>query len=184
MEIMNYKKEFVKRTKIMLEGYYNLFKCKHNDNDLGFEVTLLMNCLLGLIITVTENEESKVFNKVIDKEILSMIPKTVGFCKAKNFNIINQLDFTDSQHNETNIVYYISHHADLANMIMSDFLKKLRNGIAHQNIAPDNEGGLWTGVTIWNLNKSGMKDFEIKFKIDELKKLVLKIADIFIKSYD
>jgi len=58
-ENINYKEEIVKRTKDLLETKFEGLK---NDDR---EVTFLMNCLLGLIIAVSEKEkETPIFNKI------------------------------------------------------------------------------------------------------------------------
>ena len=49
--IENYKIEFIKRTKEILEGNFQILEEKDR------EVTFLLNCLLGLIVTISENEK-------------------------------------------------------------------------------------------------------------------------------
>jgi hypothetical protein len=58
------------------------------------------------------------------------------------------------------------------------FLKKIRNGIAHQNMTAKNENEKWIGVRIWN-EHYGLVDFEIEFTIEELKEFAIFIAGEF-----
>ena len=72
---VNYKIEFVKRTKEILEENFQFFQEKDR------EVTFLLNCLLGLIVTISENEKRKnnVFRGAIDPDFLNLIPEKIGF---------------------------------------------------------------------------------------------------------
>jgi hypothetical protein len=76
MEVKNYKIDFVQRTLELLKTNYGRIQ-----EDLHLEVTFLMNCLLGLIVTVTENKESKnsFFSENIDDEFAEKIPSTVWY---------------------------------------------------------------------------------------------------------
>ena len=64
--IEKYKIGIVKRTKEILQDYYPTFQEKDR------EVTFLMNCLLGLIIAITEAEKSdrKLLQGKIDEEFI------------------------------------------------------------------------------------------------------------------
>jgi hypothetical protein len=75
MESTNYPKDFVERTKKLVETHY---ECIKTTNEL--EVTFLINCLLGLIVAVAEN--GKATGLVKDKDFLRNISK-VGFLKKK-----------------------------------------------------------------------------------------------------
>lgn len=167
--IENIKFDFVERTKDILVNGYDFFK--ENDR----EVTFLLNCLLGLIVTVSENKKD-IFNGRIDDEFLKFIPEKLGFVKSKTdgCNLITSDE----------IMNKVLHKVDIKSIENGKkfFIEKIRNGIAHQNIEPINESGKWVGVKIWNENKSGNKDFEIDFTVEELKKFALKIADDYLEA--
>ena len=173
VQIENYNIEIVRRTKEILESSYPDFE--NNDR----EVTFLMNCLLGLIIAVSENEkrERKVFKGKIDEEFLSLIPEKVGFIES----IDVRKDITKSDLSEISIS--IKHKESLASKDIFWFVNKIRNGIAHQNIQGISENGNWSGVRIWNLNYN-RKDFEIIFQIEELKQFAIKIAKRYLDSHN
>jgi hypothetical protein len=170
-EIKNYKIEFVERTKDLLNDNFSDFKNKNK------EVTFLLNCLLGLIVIVSENEKKSnlTFNGKIDDDFLLNLPEKIGFTikdSSKN-------NLTDG--NLTQIITKIGHKNDLKKHNKIWFVNKLRNGIAHQNIEGINDNGNWIGLKLWNTNNNST-DFEIVFTIDELKKLALKIAEDYLLS--
>jgi hypothetical protein len=166
--IENYPIDFVKRTRDLLINNFEQFK----DKDL--EVTFLLNCLLGLIVSVSENKESNsIFNEKMDDEFLKILPEKIGF-KIKDSTNYELVDI-----NTINIE--IGHREELTDWFKRDFISKIRNGIAHQHIEAINEDGKWVGVKLWNINNK-LKDFEIIFTIQEIKKLSLKIAEEYLKS--
>ena len=169
--ITKYEIEFVERTKDLLNNNFSDFQNKDK------EVTFLLNCLLGLIITVSENEKRSnlTFKGKIDDTFLSNIPDKVGFIKKTR----NNIELTDNQ--STEIKTNVGHKTDLKDCTKLWFVNKLRNGIAHQNIEGINDNGKWIGLKLWNTNND-LKDFEIIFTIEELKNLALSIADEYIKS--
>ncbi len=169
--IKNYKIDFIKRTKEILEGNYQYFQNKDR------EVTFLLNCLLGLIIAISENEKKKrtVFKENIDDSFIEFIPDKIGFLDSQKFD----KDLTNKNLTELNLK--IGHRNDLKGKNKLWFINKLRNGIAHQNIEEVNKNGVWTGVRLWNLNNS-RKDFEIVFTIEELKKIAIKLSDMYLSN--
>lgn len=170
-KIDNYKIEIIQRTKEILESEYPTFEEKDR------EVTFLMNCLLGLIIAISEgdNDSKRVLRGKIDNEFLSLIPNKVGFLNSINVTD----DLTNASFNE--VVVNVQHYDNLTNKDKLWFITKLRNGIAHQNIQGINENNRWIGVRIWNENKQ-IKDFEIIFQIAELKNFALKLAEMFLQN--
>lgn len=168
-EIGNYKIDIIQRTKEILESDSNEFAEKDR------EVTFLMNCLLGLIIAISENEkkEKKVLKGVIDAPFLSLIPDKVGYLNAKEVSD----DLTKSDLTEISI--NVQHKEKLVLKDKLWFVNKIRNAIAHQNIEGINKAGEWSGVRLWNTNND-KKDFEIIFQIDELKKFALKLAEMYL----
>ena len=169
-EFKNYKIDIVTRTKELLEDNFSDFQNKDK------EVTFLLNCLLGLIVNVSENE--KISNLTItgniDKDFLSNIPDKIGFIiKGQHKQDLTNTDLTDIQTK-------VGHKTELISCKKLWFVNKLRNGIAHQNIEGINDNDIWVGLRLWN-TYNDVKDFEIIFTIDELKKLALKIADEYLK---
>lgn len=167
-EIKKYKIDIINRTSEILDKHYPYFK----DNDR--EVTFLMNCLLGLIIAIFENEKKKRKFLIgnIDHNFLTLIPDKIGF--------INSRDITDDLTNQdlTQISVNVRHKDHLSIKDKYWFVNKLRNGIAHQNIEGINENGKWAGVRIWNENND-KKDFEIIFQIDELKAFAIGLSNLY-----
>jgi len=168
-EIDNYKIDIIQRTKEILESDFNEFAEKDR------EVTFLMNCLLGLIIAISENEkkEKKVLKGVIDAPFLSLIPDKVGYLNAKEVSD----DLTKSDLTEISI--NVQHKEKLVLKDKLWFVNKIRNAIAHQNIEGINKAGKWSGVRLWNTNND-KKDFEIIFQINELKNFALKLAEMYL----
>lgn len=170
-EIKNYKVDFIKRTNEILTTEYKSLQEKDR------EVTFLLNCLLGLIITISENEQKKlrVFKGKIDNEFLSLIPDKVGFIQRNKLD--KNIDLT-----ETSIVSEnVSHKGELIEQDKLWFINKIRNGIAHQHIEGVNEDQKWIGVRLWNTNNS-FKDFEIIFSIDELKTFAISLSEKYLEE--
>jgi len=169
--ISNYKIDIIPRTKEILEAYYPHF------NDNNREVTFLMNCLLGIIVAISENENSnrKNFGDLIDEEFLSYIPQKIGYINSKNIAAdLTNMDLTE-------IGFNVQHKENLVSKSKYWLINKLRNGIAHQNIEEVNNDLNWVGVRISNLH-FGKKDFEIIFQIEELKQFSIYIANKFIEK--
>jgi len=164
--INNYKVEFVQRTKDLLETNFIAFKEKDK------EVTFLLNCLLGLILTVSESSK---FIGILKDDFIDFIPDKFGFLvkgHTQNNDLANCLI--------KKIEIKVGHKAELKNCQKQWLVQKLRNGIAHQNIEAINENNVWKGVKIFNVNNDKVKDFEIIFTIEQLKALAIKIADDYI----
>ena len=175
----NYNFDIVNRTKEILEENFDYFKSKDK------EVTFLINCLLGLIVTISEKEESneKIFNSKIDDKFLELIPESVGFIDDQNINLdFSNYDLIQIHVIEQNIAVNVFHKDCLKKKKKSWFIKNLRNGIAHQNISPINENMQWSGVRIHNINYKKVKDFEIVFTVDELRKFAINLAELYLNQ--
>lgn len=170
-EIKNYKIDFIKRTNEILTTEYQNFK------EIDREVTFLLNCLLGLIVTISENEQEKlrVFKGKIDDEFLSLIPDKVGFIQRNKLG--TNIDLTETSSVSENV----GHKDELMEQDKLWFINKIRNGIAHQHIEGVNDDGNWVGVHLWNTNNS-FKDFEIVFSIDELKLFATTLSDKYLND--
>ena len=168
--IQSYQIEFIERTKDILTEDY------HHFNDKDREVTFLMNCLLGLIVTVSEeeNRKLKVFKGKIDDNFICLVPKKIGFVKEI------QEDLTDMSVTKLNV--QVGHWDDLKREDKFWFLNKIRNAIAHQNIKGMNENEKWVGVSLYNETNSKIKDFEITFTIEELRTFATKISEKYLNE--
>jgi len=172
VSIKNYKIEFVQRTKEILEEY-------HHFEEKDREATFLLNCLLGLIVTISESEKRKnvVFKGNIDETFLELIPDKIGFIEKKSI----KEDLTDED--LTKLTLDIGHKTDLKNKSKFWFINKIRNAIAHQNIeGVNNENDEWIGVRLWNLNNR-KKDFEVIFTLDSLKNFAEKISGFYLENF-
>jgi len=170
-EIKEYKVDIIKRTLDMLKKNFEFLKERDS------EVTFLMNCLLGLIVAITENEKqtNELLKGKIDDNFISMIPKKVGFIEfpacEKDLTVLTNDDY----------FVEIRHWEQLKNKQKMWFLKKLRNSIAHQNIEGINENNRWIQVRFWNMIHS-KKDFEIIFTIEEMKTFAIELAERYVSS--
>jgi len=173
--IWDYKIEFIERTKDILETEF------HNFKDKDREVTFLLNCLVGLIVTVSENENRKleVFKGTIDDHFLALFPDKIGFVEKKCPVDIN----TDLIHKSvTELGVQVEHWEDLKRKDKFWLLNKIRNGITHQHINGVNEDKKWIGVRLWNEPTYNMKDFEIIFTIEQLRKFATEISQKYLSE--
>ncbi len=165
MSEINYTAEFVERTKQLLEQVYEKAESENLEN------TFLMNCLLGLVVAVSElkkGDSKKYFDQKINDELLAKIPNKVGYLvNNSEYNLLGI---------ESSISFEIGKRENLSAQTASWLLGKIRNGIAHQNIEAINSNGKWNGVKIWNHDKQKRKDFEIEFTNFELKDFTLFIS--------
>jgi len=170
----DYPNEFVKRTLRLLKENFHIF------NEKDIEVTLLLNCLLGLIVTVRENKKRNklsFFDDDIDDHFLTFVPAKVGFVDSKP--VSESYDLTKMNMNESNVS--VSHKDDLKKKPKFWLIDKIRHGIAHQNIEGVNHGGKWVGVRLWNgSNKGKKKNFEIVFTIKQLRKLAIEVSNKYL----
>lgn len=168
-EIKNYKIDIIERTKELLENNYESFRSKDR------EATFLLNCLLGLVVAISENEKRKlkVFLGKIDDSFLELLPYSVGFVDSVEIkDNISLIELTD-------INIKIGHKNELKEKSKLWFINKIRNSIAHQNITAINEHNKWVGIRLFNTNKS-KKDFEISFTIPELKIFAIGLSHIYL----
>jgi hypothetical protein len=180
MKMEYYPIEFVKRTKELLEKKYEQIREIEQ-----LEVTFLINCLLGLIVAVVENhKKATIFKGNIDIPFADKIPDKVWYLKKNQeqkdiYKILKEAK-DESTHCLIKEVSYddftIKTKSDLKKgYAKSDFIAKLRNAIAHQNIFVGSKDKQCETVKMWN-EWNGYIDFEIEFTIEELLKLALYIA--------
>lgn len=169
-ETTNTKLDFITRTKEIIDSHYNEFKKEDR------EVTFLLNCLLGLIVTISESEklEQTVFKNPIDDSFLSILPNKIGFIDNKKKISIDLIERDTG-------TFPIGHKNDLKGHSKLFFINKIRNAIAHQHIENINEDKKWIGVKLWNENSE--KDFEIIFTISELKSFAIALSNEYLAKY-
>ena len=179
MSNMRYKEDFVERTINILEKEF------HNFKDKDREVTFLLNCLLGLIVTVSaieKTEKDKFLDEKIDDELLILIPKTIGFVKNKKNSVNEKLDLT--KETGTKLKINISDWYDLKKETKKWLLGKIRNGISHLNIEWENDNEKIKAIKLWNKpfgpKYAKKKDFEISFEIEKLKKFAIEISQKYL----
>ncbi|MBT2558846.1 hypothetical protein J7E24_13705 [Hymenobacter sp. ISL-91] len=176
-ESTNYPVDIVERTQTLLNEV----------NSIGseYEVTFLINCLLGILIAANEFDSRKgkrIGNKVFSQPILDIIPSTLTFFDRKE--AIDRVTLGCS-----NISWLNLSKKDLSIVTKESrynlgwFLGKIRNSIAHQHIEAINTEGRWSAVKLWNEPQTGIVDFEVEFSTINLKKLALLVADIYLKTY-
>jgi len=121
----------------------------------------LINCTLGLIILPYENISSTdVWQKNVDE--IDSLPSF----KLIKFKPIQRI-------NKNKTIYYPN--------TLEIFLKKLRNGFAHQNIVPINSEGSFTSIKIFN--KYGNEiDLDVIFTENQLKEFSLFISNLYLSE--
>lgn len=159
IEIAKYNTEFVKRTEKLLDDYNG-----------EFVITLLVNCLLGLI--VMPNEAIKRTNRNFN--FLSQDINTIPSLKP----IISRDGFSFSPTKQKRGVWI----ADAKTLKV--FLKKIRNGIAHQRIEPKNKGKKWTRVIISDINERNGNNVELtcEFTVRELRQFAKYISREYLNA--
>lgn len=178
METENYKIDFVARTKEILEEDYSHFEGK------GREVTFLLNCLLGLVVTISENEKEnqQVFQGKIDDDFLELIPDKIGFYLNPEQVNPEQESCILIDVSSVECRVRVGHKKELRKKTKLWLINRIRNGIAHQNIEGISKEGQWTGVCLWNIDKKSRKDFEIIFTIDELKNFAIGLSSRYLNE--
>ena len=149
---INYDVDFVERTKHVLAEY-----------DGEYRLTVLLNCLIGLIILPNERSQRNI------PELWNINIEDIPLCSDLKINIFNPIK--GRNRNTGEITYYPK--------TLKIFLKKMRNGIVHQHIEAINEKSFFVGVKISNLYDSDC-DLEVEFRREELTKFALFIADQYL----
>jgi len=182
--ITDYPKEFVQRTLELLDEGYLFFRQRN------LEVTFLLNCLLGLIVATSENIrkcESGFFKRrLTNNEIVGSVPRKIKYVsESKMGQYINKqkkenqsFSYNSNEEKNTEINLFETGN-DIALITVID---KIRNGVAHQNIKPINKNGRWSGILIWNINKYGIRDFEVEFDIYELETFARFVASKYLSE--
>jgi len=148
MEITDYEREFVERTIAILQNY-----------DGEYKLTNAINCMLGLIILP---------NEMLNRSRSPKWTMLIEEIQELNFLHIQHFEPIKGKNRDTGEVEYYS-------KTLKIFLKKVRNGIAHQNIRPINTDGLFTGVEIKNRH-GNIIDLEVEFSRHEFEQFALFVA--------
>lgn len=156
--VSDYNAEFPIRTLRLVET----FQSKNVDYTLN--VTLLMNCLLGLIVVAVENSDRRqLITGNLDDEFLDLLPDTIEL-KVGNQEL--------KEHPKS----VLKTRGKLST------LRKIRNSIAHQHVQPHNHGDNWIGVTLWNLTPQNTIDFRLELSTAQLKALATYIAHQYLQT--
>lgn len=172
--VKNFDISYIKRTLQNL----NEFK---GENDF----TMLLNSLLGLLILPNEYNIKEVrkynFNfferKITEYQILSNI------FKVENITLINE----NKEEYKQRKFYWLSNGDNVLqpqDIKLGDFIRRIRNGVAHFGIIPTKDGDKWEGVIIRNYpdDKSIHFNMEIYFKEEELKTFAEFIANKYLET--
>jgi len=143
----NLVKDFANRTRINL----SIIKDKAEADQNAYEVTQLINSMLGLLVFPRE----EFFEKIPETNLKNLekdgwpIPRIRG--KYKQASNLKQL------------------------------IRYLRNGIVHFNINFTETYGVIDGLIIWNKSLKGMKNWEVELKIKELDAFTDRITRLILK---
>jgi HEPN pEK499 p136 len=176
-ESTNYPVDIVERTRILLN--------KSHAFGSEYEVTFLINCLLGILIAANEfdgRKGKKVGNKSFSQSSLNIIPSNLSFFDRKE--AIDRITLGNNNISWQNLSKTdLSTNSNKSKYNLGWFLGKIRNSIAHQHIEAINTEGQWTAIKLWNEPQAGIIDFEIEFSVPSLKELALFVANIYLKTY-
>lgn len=149
--------EFIRRTKKVISGYKGTYN-----------ITLLLNCLLGLIVLPSEhyNRRKKTFFSIEIKKI----PELNGLLNNGIFNP------TKRKNNE----WVKDKHT------FKNFIKKVRNAVSHQQIECVGNNGKWESVTLRDINSFNQNNIELEvtWTTKELKKFALFVADSYLNEIE
>jgi len=142
--------EFISRTERILKGYKG-----------QLNITLLLNCLLGLIVLPSEyyNRKSRTFFDVELKDI----PELTSHFTNIHFNP------TKRKKNG-----WVADKKSLKNLI-----KKIRNGVSHQQIECIGSKAKWNEITIrdYNIGNHHNLELQVSWTPKQLKEFALYVAE-------
>ena len=141
--------DFIERTQKIIEQY-NSFQLKEEEK---FEVTLLLNCFVGLLI-------------LPQQAWLNYLPETII---SENEWGINPDHVIFVSNNETKSVKNIARH--------------LRNSISHYHFTAFNDiNSNIHGVIFTDQNLRGKENFKANFSIEEIRLFINKFSDIMLET--
>lgn len=122
-----------------------------------FEVTQLINSLLGLLVF----PQQKFFDKTPEIPLKDLVD--LGWPK---------ITFTEHREPRKNLNFYL----------LRGFLAYLRNGISHFNVEfLSNKQKQITGLRVWNI-REGEMDWEASLSLVELKQIIKKFIELMEKT--
>lgn len=142
-EMKNFKVDFVDRTLSII---------RNNDVRTEYDVTLLLNCLLGMItlpIELFKDEKSK--SKVEDYKINCIL-------KLKSFVLPKKIDKRDEE-----------------------AFRHIRNSIAHLELEPKNENGVISSIRFKDKNEKGTVVLDFTIEVGKLKEFAIYVAEEYLK---
>lgn len=142
-----YDVELIRRTKRLLETYHGTFN-----------ITLLMNSLLSLIV-LPQQHNTRIRRLPFMNQELNNIPEIAFILNSPNF-VFDRRNYND----------------DLKNL-----LTRIRNGISHQRIEAISEDGQWKGVIIED-GRGGNIGLHLELTIPEVRTLTLYIAEKYLQE--
>ncbi len=177
MSEMKNRKDFVRKTNEMLRENWEYLQSKDK------EVTFLLNCTLGLIVAIAEDEKiaknsfKTLFKDKFNRIFIDLLPKRIGFVDSKEM-VYDDLTMDGAEVNVT-----VGHKDDLVEKDAPWLLKKIRNGIAHLNITFENEGGQIKTIRLWNnpIHNKRLRDFEVVFEIKEFRDFATELSNRYFK---
>ncbi|MFY0482278.1 HEPN family nuclease [Flavobacterium sp. PLA-1-15] len=149
--------EFITRTKKVISAYKGTYN-----------ITLLLNCLLGLIVLPSEyyNRRAKTF---FNTEIAN-IPELNGLLNNGTFNPTKRKkdQWVQDKHTFKNLI------------------KKVRNAVSHQQIQCVGNNGKWESVTLQDINSFNQNNIELEvtWTTKELRKFALFVADTYLNEIE
>lgn len=149
---------FIERTRKIIDGYKG-----------AYNITLLLNCLLGLIVLPSEfyKRQARTF---FEKEIAD-IPELNDIIQGITFNPTKRIGGKQ----------WTADKKNLRNLI-----KKVRNGVSHQQIECVDNNGNWDRVLIrdFNMHNNNNLELEVSWTPKQLKQFAIFVADSYKTEID
>lgn len=149
--------EFITRTKKLISAYKGTYN-----------ITLLLNCLSGLIVLPSEyyNRRAKTF---FSTEIAD-IPELNGLLNNGIFNPTKRKNNQWVQDKHT----------------FKNLIKKVRNAVSHQQILCVGNNGKWESVTLKDINffNNNNIELEVTWTTKELRKFALFVANSYLNEIE
>ncbi|MFM8911949.1 MAG: HEPN family nuclease [Flammeovirgaceae bacterium] len=145
--------EFIERTKKVIQEYKG-----------NYNITLLLNCLSGLIVLPSEYYKRK--SRIFFEKDTSEFKELTGLLDNATFNPTKR---------KNNI--WIADKKSLKNLI-----KKVRNGVSHQQIECVGNNGKWQSVVLRDINTYNLNNIELEvtWTTKQLKTFALFVADSYL----
>jgi len=140
-------RDFAERTRANLALVRDAAKTGQN----AYEVTQLMNSMLGLLV----------------------------FPQQEFYNKIPETKLVDLENDGWPIPRVRGSYPQVADLKQLE--RYLKNGIAHFNLRFTEKGGHVDGIIIWNVPPNGKKNWEAELKIEELEGITDKFTQLLLK---